>query len=569
MAGNTGEISGVYIAAKRTRRKRSLRAKVLGLTVGSAALVAAVLILAFFFQTREAMTAELRTRGQTAAIGLANNLAIAIFGNDQEGIAPAVQSTLAELPDVAYVVVLGDKGEFLAGAVHPQLSSAGITLEEVPQLALESGSRTADRLDVLKGIRVLAVEAPSFIEQAEQLAKAETGEADPFLDPTSLVAGGGKIQQVGLIRIGFRLESLQSRVSVITTRAMVLGFLVMLGCAVVAFLLTRVVTEPVERLTQAAGGIARGNLEQKVALSGGDDEIAELARSFESMTSALRTMIGDLRGASLDVENEASRILATSTRQVGVASQQASAINQTRHTANEIARASQYATGYADSVILTAQKSEELSVEGQKVVQESVSGIERLGGQVEAIVTSIESLAGRTQKIGEIIGTVKEVAEMSHVLSLNLSIQAAHAGTNRRGFDVVATEMRKLAALSGVAATEVRQIVVEIQKSTQEALEAAREGTRSAADTVWLAQMAGKTIIGLAEVIRQSSRAAREIADHARNQTVGIEQILGAINDQSKAMDEAVLGSRQVEDVAGNLTTLAKRLSGMVSRYHR
>src|SRR6185369_9363346 len=238
--------------------------------------------------------------------------------------------------------------------------------------------------------------------------------------------------------------------------------------------------------------------------------------------------------------------------------------------AYEIARASKTATGYADSVIQTAQKSEELSVEGQRVVQQSVDGIEKLGDQVASLASEIENLAGRTQKIVEIIGTVKEVAETSHVLSLNLSIQAAHAGPNRRGFDVVAMEMRKLAALSGVAATEVRSIVGEIQKVMDGALKAAREGTRAAADTVWLSQMAGRTISGLAGVIRQSSQAAREIADHARRQTTGIEQILGAISEQSQAMEAAVHGSEQVEDVAVNLAELARRLSGMVSRYgHR
>src|SRR6185295_4532106 len=163
--------------------------------------------------------------------------------------------------------------------------------------------------------------------------------------------------------------------------------------------------------------------------------------------SRLRAMIGDLGMAAQDMEREATRIVSTSGQQTQVASQQAAAIHQTRETAHEIARASQTATGYADSVIQTAQKSEELSLEGQRVVQQSVDGIEKLGDQVASLASEIENLAGRTQKIVEIIGTVKEVAEMSHVLSLNLSIQAAHAGPNRRGFDVVAMEVRKLAAL--------------------------------------------------------------------------------------------------------------------------
>jgi len=549
-------------------RRVSLRGKVVLVTVGTGALVAGTLVAAFSLQARAAMIDELRSRGQTAALGLAGNLSYSLSSGDVAGTSRSVQATLEGVPDVAYVVVRDNGGWTLAEAIQPELRRARLTAADIRALGPPAPSaRAADRMVELKGIGLLAVEVPVVHEPGH----SRLGPEEVLLAEASLLRGvreadGQGRRNLATVQVGLRVSSLQGRVSRMTSRALVVGILALLGCAAVAYLLARLVTEPVERLTRAAAGIARGDLEQTIRAAG-SDEIAELALSFETMTRGLKGMIADMRTASQEMEREAGRILSTSSKQTVVASQQSMAINETRTTANAIARASKTATGYADSVIQTAQKSEELSVEGQRVVQESVSGIERLGDQVASLASEIEALAGHTRKIVEIIDTVKEVAEMSHVLSLNLSIQAAHAGANRRGFDVVATEMRKLAALSGVAAAEVRTIVEEIQGTMAGALKSAQEGTRSAADTVWLSQMAGRTISGLADVIRQSSRAAREIADHARRQTVGIEQILGAISEQSQAMEDAVHGSEQVEDVAGNLAALAKRLSGMVSRY--
>lgn len=552
-------------------RRLSLRSKVVLVTVSTGALVAGTLVWAFYFQAKEAMTQELRARGRTTAIGLASNLSYALTTGEMAVLASSAQATIDQVPDVAYVVVRDKGGWALVESFKPELRLQGFSTADVPSLGpVDPTLHAVDRVVELRGQNLQAVEAPVLADTE----RARMGKEDVLLAPATLqdLMPGPSVpasKVIGSVQIGLKLSSLQGKVNAITSRALLAGLLATIGWAAVAYLLARRVTEPVERLTRAATGIARGDLEQSIHATG-NDEISELAWSFETMTSGLKAIMTDLRAASQDVEREAGRILATSSKQTVVANQQSVAINETRSSANEIARASKSATGYADSVIQTAQKSEELSLEGQRVVQQSVDGIEKLGDQVASLASEIENLAGRTQKIVEIIGTVKEVAEMSHVLSLNLSIQAAHAGPNRRGFDVVAMEMRKLAALSGVAASEVGQIVGEIQKVMDGALEAAREGTRAAADTVWLSQMAGRTISGLAGVIRQSSQAAREIADHARRQTTGIEQILGAISEQSQAMEQAVHGSEQVEDVAGNLAALAKRLSGMVSRYvHR
>ncbi|HVG61254.1 MAG TPA: methyl-accepting chemotaxis protein, partial [Hyalangium sp.] len=135
------------------------------------------------------------------------------------------------------------------------------------------------------------------------------------------------------------------------------------------------------------------------------------------------------------------------------------------------------------------------------------------------------------------------------------------------GFAVVAMEMRALAEQSKVAAIQVRALLGEVQKGTKAAVAATDEGSRRAQAAMALAQSAGSAILGLAEVIKESSAAARQIAGNTRQQTIGVEQIATAMSELSVAMADSVNGTRQIEQVAGNLSNLSKKFSELVGRY--
>jgi methyl-accepting chemotaxis protein len=162
---------------------------------------------------------------------------------------------------------------------------------------------------------------------------------------------------------------------------------------------------------------------------------------------------------------------------------------------------------------------------------------------------------------------VKDLAEQSNLLALNASIEAAKAGEHGRGFAVVAMEMRNLAEQSKVAAGEVRAILSEVQKGTRAAVAATEEGSKRAHSAIAMAQAAGSSITGLTDVIRDSSLAARQIANNTRQQTIGVEQIVSAITELSAAMSDALEGTKKIERVAGSLTTVSSGLSELVGRY--
>ena len=352
----------------------------------------------------------------------------------------------------------------------------------------------------------------------------------------------------------------------LTTRAVAGALLVALFAALGAYLVASRLTRPLERLRDAAVAIAAGDLTRRIELDT-TAEIADLAASFTAMVEGLQATIGELRGAALTLDKRSGDILGSVSRQAAMASQQAAAITETSTTASEIAQTSKQATQHADSVIEMTKRSDDLSQEGLQTVEEAVKASASLGEQVNKIAASMTGLSDRTLQVGEIISSVKDLAEQSNLLALNASIEASKAGDHGRGFAVVAMEMRNLAEQSKQAAVQIRAILQEIQRSARDAAEATDEGSKRASAAMGLARSAGEAIEGLAMVIRESAVAARQIANNTRQQTIGVDQMVTAIAELSQAINESAEGTRTIESGTAALSEISKQLAAAVQRY--
>jgi methyl-accepting chemotaxis protein len=323
---------------------------------------------------------------------------------------------------------------------------------------------------------------------------------------------------------------------------------------------------PIATLRDVARSIAAGDLTRPVLVSA-QGELAELAEAFAVMEQGLQRIVTELSETSVTTQRGAGEILASVARLAAMSAQQAAAINETTTTASEIAQTSKQATAHADSVIEMTQRSDELSRAGLNTVEEAVRASANLGEQVNRIAATMADLTERTQQVGEIIASVKDLAEQSNLLALNASIEASKAGEHGRGFSVVAMEMRNLAEQSKQAAVQVRSILQEIQRGARDAAAVTDEGAKRASAAVALSRSAGEAIEGLAAVIKDSALAARQIAANTRQQTIGVEQIVGAISELSTAINESAEGTRIIEQGSASLSAMSKQLAEAVGRF--
>lgn len=107
-------------------------------------------------------------------------------------------------------------------------------------------------------------------------------------------------QVLGLSRVALPLTPVESSINgivlTIITAIVIVALLLIMAAALIAILITR----PVRQITEAAGGIASGKLDQQIPVRS-KDEIGRLGRAFNEMSSSLKTTV-EL------IENERSKL---------------------------------------------------------------------------------------------------------------------------------------------------------------------------------------------------------------------------------------------------------------------
>jgi methyl-accepting chemotaxis protein len=342
-----------------------------------------------------------------------------------------------------------------------------------------------------------------------------------------------------------------------------LSVLVLIGAGL---WLTSSIAKPIRDLTITAERIAKDDL--TVRIEGGDrtDEVGDLQRSLRTMVENLRGLNKELQSGFSVLASSSSEILATVSQVNATASETATAVSETSITAEEVKQTAHVSNQKAKAVQEVAQKAATVSEIGRGAVTETIEGMNRIREQMESIAESVVRLSEQGQTIGEIIATVNDLAEQSNLLAVNAAIEATRAGEYGKGFAVVAQEVKSLAEQSRQATTQVRTILMEVQKATSAAVMATEQGTKAVVAGVKQANDAGDSIRSLAGIVGEASQAATQIAASSQQQLIGMDQIASAIANIRQATTQSVSGTKQLEVSAKSLQEMGGRLKVLVER---
>ncbi|NOJ97508.1 methyl-accepting chemotaxis protein [Corallococcus coralloides] len=386
---------------------------------------------------------------------------------------------------------------------------------------------------------------------------------------------GGVSLHVSRVEVGEGLELVLARgaqaewarMRATLMEVLVLGLLVALVAGGGTFLLVRRMMAPLGALTAAAARVVKeGDFSGTLDIHS-RDEIGQLATSFGDMMARLRAVLMALKNSAQELEATALELANSASDQNLAVTRQAAALHQTQIAARQLQESSRAAAQRATGVLREAEKAGAVGQAGESAVAGSVGGLTHIRSQVERISNTVSELRQSTRQVGDITGTVKDLADQSNVLALNAAIEAARSGEAGRAFAVVARQMRSLADQSATATARVQTILADIGRAISEAVQTSEGGTREVEGGLEQARAAGESLRALAEVIQNNSVSVKSIADMVSQQDAGIAELFAALSDLTRLADETVERVATSAVAAARLTTASHEVSNIVEQY--
>ncbi len=333
-----------------------------------------------------------------------------------------------------------------------------------------------------------------------------------------------------------------------------------------SLLIQRSVTRPLQSFMAFAEKVGEGDLTQRATFTS-RDELGQLASYLDRMALNLKEVARQSAMVSEDLNAATAEILASTQQQAASTAEQAAAVQQANATMAELSQSGAQISDRAKQVAAAAEAVSTASASGLQSVQSTNSTMEGIREQAEAVAENVISLSEKTQAVGDIIASVNEIAERSHLLSLNAAIQAAAAGEHGKSFSVVAGEMKSLAGQSKQATVQVRGILGDIQRGINTSVMLTEEAVKRAESGKQQADAADRTIRSLSDNLEESIRAFQQIVAGSAQQQIGFEQVTQAFRSIGIAVQETATSTRQSEKAAANLNTLSQQLRDTVRRY--
>ncbi|MGU3361475.1 methyl-accepting chemotaxis protein [Methylobacterium sp. M6A4_1b] len=353
----------------------------------------------------------------------------------------------------------------------------------------------------------------------------------------------------------------RSRLSILLTLAACIVLSVL-----ITLLISRAVVRPLEAVMAFAERVGEGDLSSTLDARG-KDEIGRLGRTLNRMVAGLADLARTNRAATSDLNAAAAEIRASAQEQAASVEEQFAAVQETAATVDEITHSGAQIGKRAGEVIATAQSTAQTSRAGLRAVADTARAMDSIREQAEAVAGNIVALSEKTQAIGDIITTVNDISERTHLLALNAAIEAAAAGEGGRSFAVVASEMKLLADQAKAATGQVRTILGEIQRGINTSVMLTEEAVKRAAAGKARSDTTQRTIEEITARVEESVQTFQQIVASTNQQQLGIEQVMGALQNIRQASQQTAAGTREVEAASANLTELAQALMALAERY--
>ena len=350
---------------------------------------------------------------------------------------------------------------------------------------------------------------------------------------------------------------------------------------VLAFSLNRILSKPLHSLTSIMLRLAKNDLSVDAKECNRADEIGSMSKAIgifkenalerqkleqESKHHFQTQKERQMRIDALlsDFRSQIQGSLETVSTRADLMHRSASSLNglssETSCRARSVNEASNQS---AESVQMMAAASTEMTSSIAEIgdqVHRTKDLVSAASSEAKETDAKVAGLAEAAEKIGEVVSLIRAIAEQTNLLALNATIEAARAGEAGRGFSVVASEVKDLAAQTGKATEDIASRIQAIQTSTSGSVEAIRSIATKMEE---ISQFTNS----ISTAIEHQNQSTNEISLNIQQAAEGTRDIVTNISEVATSTEETRHAATDVEDAATTVAKVASDMRGVIDDF--
>ena len=331
---------------------------------------------------------------------------------------------------------------------------------------------------------------------------------------------------------------------------------------------TRMTLKPLASLEKSLGifSSGHGTFSERLPTDLSDD-FAFVVWLMNRAIGSFQEILSKLKAASQNLNNSIQE-LNVSTQEISATSnQQAAGVKEIISTMEDSDQLSKRVASQANEVAKIAEGTKDVVATGFVIIKESLEKMESIKDANELSIRGIRELGDKIERIWDIVNIINGIADQTKIIAFNAELEAASAGEAGKSFQIVATEIRRLADSTVNSTNEIKARINEIQKSSDHLILSSEEGT-SKIIAGWELSNKLRNLFGdILQTSEVSSDSARQIALSIEQQVVAFDQILITLKQISSGIDNFVTSTTSTSRLTRVLMDMSVDLHQVVAKY--